>query len=114
MSLWAYTSFKRRDEMDKLHTKEVDELFSAILSLESPEECYMFFEDICTVKELFEIAQRLKAAKMLRRGENYAVVCAETGMSTATISRVNKCLEYGTGGYDIVLKRMEEKSDDAK
>lgn len=94
--------------MEKLHTKEMDSLFKAILSLESLDECYKFFEDICTVKELIEIAQRLKAAKMLKNGENYSVVCKETGMSTATVSRVNKCLEYGTGGYDIVLARMTE------
>jgi TrpR-related protein YerC/YecD len=95
--------------MEKLHTKEMDDLFSAILTLDSLEECYKFFEDICTVKELLDIAQRLKAARMLKAGENYAVVCRETGMSTATVSRVNKCLEYGTGGYDIVLSRLEEK-----
>ena len=98
--------------MDKLHTKEMDDLFGAILSLENVEECYKFFEDICTVKELIEIAQRLRAAKMLKNGENYSVVCRETGMSTATVSRVNKCLEYGTGGYDIVLGRMETLDND--
>ena len=93
--------------MEKLHTKEMDNLFKAILSLKDEGECYKFFEDICTVKELLEIAQRLKAATMLKNGENYSVVCRETGMSTATVSRVNKCLEYGTGGYEMVLKRME-------
>ncbi|MBR2465389.1 MAG: TrpR-like protein YerC/YecD [Clostridia bacterium] len=97
--------------MEKLHTKEMDSLFKAILSLESVDECYKFFEDICTVKELIEIAQRLKAAKMLKNGENYSVVCKETGMSTATVSRVNKCLEYGTGGYDIVLARIAEDEE---
>ena len=95
--------------MEKLHTKEMDNLFEAILTLETVDECYKFFEDICTVKELIEIAQRLKAAKMLKKGENYSVVCRETGMSTATVSRVNKCLEYGTGGYDIVFERIKEK-----
>ncbi len=90
----------------------MDSLFKAILSLESVDECYKFFEDICTVKELIEIAQRLKAAKMLKNGENYSVVCKETGMSTATVSRVNKCLEYGTGGYDIVLARMAEDEEE--
>ena len=97
--------------MEKLHTKEMDSLFKAILSLESVDECYKFFEDICTVKELIEIAQRLKAAKMLKNGENYSVVCKETGMSTATVSRVNKCLEYGTVGYDIVLARIAEDEE---
>ena len=95
--------------MDKLHTAEVDNLFMAILSLENIDECYKFFEDALTVKELLDIAQRLKAAKMLRDGENYASVGQETGMSTATISRVSRCLEYGTGGYDIVLERMDGK-----
>ncbi len=86
----------------------MDTLFRAILSLESVEECYKFFEDICTIKELIEIAQRLRAARMLKDGENYSVVCQKTGMSTATVSRVNKCLEYGSGGYDIVLSRLED------
>ncbi len=93
--------------MEKLHTKEVDNLFRGILTLKSVDECYKFFEDICTVKELLEIAQRLKAAKMLKDGENYSEVCRRTGMSTATVSRVNKCLEYGMGGYELVLDRME-------
>ena len=96
--------------MKKLKCKDVDTLFEAILSLESVEECYSFFEDACTIKEIIEIAQRLKAAKMLRDGVNYAVISKETGMSTATISRVNKCLEYGNGGYNTVLDRLEEKN----
>ena len=78
--------------MKKLKNKDVDALFEAILSLETVEECYSFFEDACTVKEIIEIAQRLKAAKMLKNGVNYADISKETGMSTATISRVNKCL----------------------
>ena len=76
--------------MEKLHTRDTDDLFRAILTLENIDECYKFFEDVCTVKEIKEISQRLKAAKMLKNGENYAVVGKETGMSTATISRVNK------------------------
>ena len=98
--------------MEKLHTKDVDNLFSAILSLETIDECYKFFEDALTVKEILDVAQRLKAAKMLKDGENYAVIGKETGMSTATISRVSKCLEYGSGGYDIVLERLEKKEND--
>ena len=97
--------------MEKLHTPEVDALFSAILSLKSEEECYKFFEDACTIKEILEIAQRLKAAKMLKSGESYATVAKATGMSTATISRVNKCLEYGGGGYSLVLDRLENGKD---
>ncbi len=95
--------------MKKLHTKEVDTLFEAILSLESIEECYSFFEDVCTIREILDIAQRLKAARMLKDGENYSVISRETGMSTATISRVSKCLEYGDGGYELALERLEKK-----
>ena len=95
--------------MSKMHTKEVNDLFEAILSLNSVEECYKFFEDACTIKEVLEIAQRLKAAKMLKGGVNYAEITKETGMSTATISRVNRCLEYGNGGYSMVLERLEKK-----
>ena len=97
--------------MKKLHTKDVDALFEAILSLRDVNECYKFFEDACTVKEILDIAQRLKAAKMLKAGKNYLEVCAETGMSSATISRVSRCLEYGDGGYDLVISRTEGYSD---
>ena len=96
--------------MSPLHTPDVDALFRAILSLESVEECYAFFEDACTIKEILDISQRLRAAEMLASGANYADISRETGMSTATISRVNKCLEYGAGGYRLVLERAEEKS----
>lgn len=94
--------------MEHLRTEEVEQLFDAILSLETREECYAFFEDACTVKEILDIAQRLKAAKMLSRGENYVEVVRETGMSTATISRVKKCIDYGKGGYALVLARLSE------
>ena len=106
--------------MKKLHTKDVDALFEAILSLKDVDECYKFFEDACTVKEILDIAQRLKAAKMLKSGKNYLEVCAETGMSSATISRVSRCLEYGDGGYDLVIERIgesnssDEKSDNSE
>lgn len=96
--------------MEKLHTPDVDALFEAILSLESIDECYKFFEDALTVKEIFDTAQRLKAAKMLRAGDNYAIVGKETGMSTATISRVSRCLEYGAGGYDMIIERLSQKN----
>lgn len=97
--------------MKKLHTPEVDELFRGILTLKSVEECYAFFEDVCTVKELLDIAQRLRAAKMLVAKENYLEVSRVTGMSTATISRVNKCLSYGEGGYNLVLSRLKAEDD---
>lgn len=95
--------------MEVLHTKEVDALFDAILSLESREECYKFFEDALTVKEILDIAQRLKAAEMLRSGSSYSEVCKQTGMSTATISRVSKALEHGAGGYTLVIERKENE-----
>ena len=94
--------------MERKRNKDVDALFDAILSLKSREECYSFFTDALTVKEVQEIAQRLKAAKMLKAGSSYIEVCKETGMSTATISRVSKALENGEGGYDIVIKRTEK------
>jgi len=98
--------------MQKLHTEDVDNFFRAILSLKDVDECYKFFEDALTVKEILDISQRLKAARMLKSGENYVVIGKETGMSTATISRVSKCLEYGSGGYEIVLERLENGEND--
>lgn len=95
--------------MEKLHTPEVDALFEAILSLKNLDECYKFFEDALTVKEILDIAQRLKAAKMLNSGRSYVEVCAETGMSTATISRVSKALERGKGGYRLVIDRAKKE-----
>ncbi|MDD7351202.1 MAG: YerC/YecD family TrpR-related protein [Clostridia bacterium] len=95
--------------MSSWHTQEVDELFKAITKLESVDECYKFFEDACTINEILGMAQRLKAAKLLLGGANYNDISAATGMSSATISRVNKCIEYGNGGYKIVLDRMEKE-----
>ena len=92
--------------MEKLHTVEVDELFEAILSLKTVDECYKFFEDICTVKEILDISQRLKAAKMLKSGANYMDISKATGMSTATISRVNRAYLYGAGGYKRALEAI--------
>ena len=95
--------------MKSWHTDELNSLFNAILSLDSREECYKFFEDVCTVKELTDMAQRLKAARMLKAGANYIEIGKETGMSTATISRVSRCLEYGDGGYKMIIERLEGK-----
>lgn len=89
-----------------IHTPDVDMLFDAILSLESRDECYNFFSDALTSREILDIAQRLKAARMLRAGNSYTDVCAATGMSTATISRVSKALLRGDGGYSIALDRV--------
>ncbi len=97
--------------MKSMHNPDVDALFQAILTLNSVEECYRFFEDACTIKELQDISQRLKAARMLAAGVNYADISRETGMSTATISRVNKCLSYGDGGYRTVIARLDAADD---
>ena len=82
-------------------------LYEAILKLESVEECEKFLEDLCTVRELMDLSQRLEVASMLRQGNNYQAICKQTGASTATICRVGKCLNYGPGGYTMVLERME-------
>lgn len=91
-----------------MRNESFDRLFKAILHLESVEECSRFFEDICTVKEICEIAQRLDVARYLSAGKNYQEISALTGASTATISRVSKCLNYGSGGYALVLGKEKE------
>ena len=92
----------------KLHSEAADHLFDAILSLESMEECYRFFEDLCTVTELQALSQRMEVAALLRQGETYSAIAEKTGASTATISRVNKCLNYGSDGYKHALERLGE------
>ena len=92
-----------------VRTKAVNHLFEAILSLENKEECYAFFEDICTVNELLSLSQRYEVARMLRNDKTYHDISENTGASTATISRINKCLVYGADGYKRVLERLEEK-----
>lgn len=93
----------------KIRDKWTDELFNAILLLKSTEECYNFFEDICTVSEIKAMAQRLEVAKMLKEGYTYMDISEKTGASTATISRVNRCLNYGSDGYRTVLERLYGK-----
>ena len=88
---------------------DLDMLFQAILELENIDECYKFFEDIATITELKAISQRIQVAKMLREKRVYTEIAEATGASTATISRVNKCLNYGQGGYDLVLDRLNSK-----
>lgn len=95
--------------MDKLKDKNTDLLFEAILTLENVEECYDFFEDICTVKEIKSIAQRFVVAKMLTEKRVYSDIVNETGASTATISRVNRSLNYGNDGYQLVFGRMKKE-----
>lgn len=94
---------------DKLKDKNLDFLFHAVLSLESLEECYDFFEDLCTVPELKAISQRLVVAKMLSDKRVYSDIVQETGASTATISRVNRSLQYGRDGYDAIFERMTKQ-----
>ena len=93
----------------KIRTEAVDYLFDAVLSLKSKEECYLFFEDICTINELLSLSQRLEVAKMLRELKTYLDIAEKTGASTATISRVNRSLNYGNDGYDLVFDRISSK-----
>ena len=90
----------------KLRTEAVDMLFEAILTLENKEECYSFFEDLCTVNELLSLSQRFEVATMLRKHDTYLKIAEKTGASTATISRVNRSLNYGADGYALVFARM--------
>ena len=90
----------------KIKTEAVDHLFEAVLTLKSPEECYAFFEDVCTVNELLSLSQRYEVAKMLREKKTYLDIAERTGASTATNSRVNRSLNYGNDGYDMVFKRL--------
>lgn len=92
----------------KLKDDSVDFLFSAILSLKTPEECYAFFEDLCTVAEIKAMSQRLLVAHMLSNKKVYSDIVATTGASTATISRVNRSLHYGCDGYELVFQRLED------
>ena len=95
--------------MSKFQSEQVNMLLKAIMDIEDFETCRMFFEDICTIKELQEMSQRLQVAKELKSGKNYNDISKSTGASTATISRVNRCLVYGSGGYNAVLSALEEK-----
>ena len=94
----------------KVKTESLDLLFEAILCLKDKEECYTFFEDICTVNELLSITQRFEVAKMLREQKTYLEIAEKTGASTATISRVNRSLNYGNDGYDMVFERMNKQT----
>ena len=93
----------------KIRTESVDFLLDSILKLENKEECYAFFEDLCTVNELLSISQRALVAYLLRKKKTYLEIAEETGASTATISRVNRALNYGCDGYDLVFERIEDK-----
>lgn len=94
----------------KIMTPAVDQLFDAVLSLQSKEECYSFFEDLCTINELLSLSQRYEVASMLRDKKTYLEIAEKTGASTATISRVNRSLNYGNDGYELVFERLKGQS----
>lgn len=93
----------------KLESEDMDFLCESILSLTTKEECYRFFDDICTINEIKALEQRLQVAKMLKDKKTYLDIAAATGASTATISRVNRCLNYGSEGYNLILERVKDK-----
>ena len=96
----------------KIRTEAVDNLLDAILSLQNREECYLFFEDLCTVNELLSLSQRYEVAAMLKDHKTYLEIAEKTGASTATISRVNRSLNYGNDGYEMVFSRIGRKQAD--
>ena len=93
------------------HDEDTQALFNAILSLKNIDECYNFFEDLCTVNELLSLSQRFEVASMLREHKTYLEIAEKTGASTATISRVNRSLNYGTDGYEMIFERMSQKHE---
>ena len=95
----------------KFHSDSIDRLFATILNLNSVEECYAYFEDLCTVKELKDMAQRLDTAILLDQGASYQQITRQVGISTATIGRVSKCLNYGTGGYRTAIDRLNQQEE---
>ena len=96
-------------EKNPRRNETIDALVDAILSLETREECYDFFEDLCTVKEISDMAQRLEAAKLLLDGSTYEQIVKTVEISTATISRINRCIQYGTGGYRQTIEKVRKK-----
>lgn len=96
--------------MNEEKERMIRRFMDAVLLLKTPEECTRFFADLCTVKELRDLSQRLRVAAQLSAGHSYQAICRETGASTATISRVNRCLQYGSGGYREVLEKLKEES----
>jgi TrpR-related protein YerC/YecD len=97
-------------QLEKLEERHIKQLFRCILALQDNDECYRFFEDLCTVNEVKSLAQRLEVARMLRGKATYHKIEEATGASTATISRVKRCLEYGEGGYSELLQRISEEN----
>ena len=95
--------------MHKIRNESMDRLFQSILNLESLDECYAYFEDLCTIKELLDMAQRLDTAVLLAQGCSYQKIQEQVDISTATIGRVSKCLNYGTGGYRMAIDKLKEE-----
>lgn len=98
-------------QIDKIRGEQLDQLFDAILSLKNREECYQFFDDLATMSEIQSFAQRLQVAKMLLNGATYSAIEKETSASTATISRVRRCIDFGSDGYKLVVDRLKEKEE---
>ncbi len=94
-----------------IHSQSMDQLFRSILNLKTVEECYAYFEDLCTVKELQDMAQRLDTAILLKNGLSYQKICEQVDISTATIGRVSKCLNYGSGGYALAIERLKSQEE---
>ena len=94
--------------MGDYHNKSIDNLFKVVSELKTVEECYAFFEDLCTIREIQDMAQRLETAILLSKGENYQNISQKVGVSSATISRVNRCLNYGSGGYKAAIEKLEK------
>lgn len=98
-------------QLDKIRGHQTDQLFEAILQLKNIEECYELFDDLCTISEIQSLAQRLEVAQMLKQKKTYDTIQLETGASTATISRVRRCVDYGSGGYDKILERLDVQEE---
>ena len=94
-----------------IHSQSMDQLFRSILNLKTVEECYAYFEDLCTVKELQDMAQRLDTAILLKNGLSYQKICEQVDISTASIVRVSKCLNYGSGGYALAIERLQSQEE---
>ena len=97
--------------MHKIHCESVDRLFQSILNLQSIEECYAYFEDLCTVKEIQDMAQRLDTAILLSKGMSYQKIAEQVAVSSATIGKDSKCLNYGSGGYQTAIEKLSKSED---
>ncbi|MCQ2354124.1 MAG: YerC/YecD family TrpR-related protein [Clostridia bacterium] len=97
-----------------IHSESVDRLFRTILQLETVEDCYRYFEDLCTIKEIQDMAQRLDAAVLLSEGVSYQKIAEQVNISSATICRVNKCLNYGEGGYRVAIEKLKAEKEEEK